>query len=162
MGIESDVRGVPPAEYGDAWQEHLLGVYQLYVASAEKISDRRQSANSFFLSLDTAVVGLAGFLALEGGAAALYHLLLAIAGMVLCTVWSALIVSYRKLNSAKYAVILEIERALPARPFGAEWTAVGRGEDPRRFRRFTHIEVAVPWVFFAIHAAVFLASLGAL
>ena len=35
-------------QYGDRYIEHLLEQYKIYVASADKISDRRQKANEFF------------------------------------------------------------------------------------------------------------------
>ena len=39
---------------------HLLEQYKLYLEMADRISSRRQSANSFFLSLNTALVALVG------------------------------------------------------------------------------------------------------
>ncbi|MGK7953455.1 MAG: hypothetical protein AB4368_32900 [Xenococcaceae cyanobacterium] len=52
---------VPEEQYGQKFQAHYLEIYKMYVESANKISDRRQAANSFFLSIDTAIVGLVGY-----------------------------------------------------------------------------------------------------
>lgn len=48
-------------QYGDKYIEHLLEQYKIYISSTEKISDRRQKANEFFLALNTALVTLLGF-----------------------------------------------------------------------------------------------------
>ena len=49
------------AKYGDKYIEHLLEQYKIYISSVEKISDRRQKANEFFLALNSALVTLLGF-----------------------------------------------------------------------------------------------------
>jgi len=50
-------------KYGDKYIEHLLEQYKIYINSAEKISDRRQKSNEFFLTLNSALVALLGFTA---------------------------------------------------------------------------------------------------
>ncbi len=127
-------------------QNELLELYKLCVESAEKVSDRRQAANSFFLTINTAVIGL--------GAYVHWAFLLPIAGTVLCYTWYRLILSYRGLNGGKFKVILEMETSLAAQPFADEWSALGRGKDPALYRPFTKIETTVPWVFFGLHLAV--------
>jgi len=44
--------------YGDKYREHLFEQYRLYIGSAEKISDRRQNANSYFITINTALIAL--------------------------------------------------------------------------------------------------------
>jgi hypothetical protein len=50
-------------KYGDKYIEHLLDQYKIYINAAEKISDRRQKTNEFFLGLNTALLALLGFVA---------------------------------------------------------------------------------------------------
>ena len=45
-------------EYGDNYQPHYLEIYKLYVEMTYQITGRRQTANSFFLTVNTAVIGL--------------------------------------------------------------------------------------------------------
>ncbi len=52
-------------KYGEKYQEHVLELYKLYVQSAESISSRRQSANSFYLTVNTAIIGVAGYIISE-------------------------------------------------------------------------------------------------
>jgi hypothetical protein len=49
----------------EAWFE----LYKLYLATAEKVSDRRAQANAWMLSVNSAIVGLYGYLG-EGRASA--------------------------------------------------------------------------------------------
>ena len=67
---------------------------------------RRGVANSFFLTLNTAVVG--------GLGAADVEWYLAAAGILLSVAWWLLLRSYRDLNRAKFRVILDLEKRMPA------------------------------------------------
>ncbi len=60
MPIHDDLRGVPEEQYGLQYRADLLDIYKLYVEMADRISQRRQSANSFFLTLNSVIVALVG------------------------------------------------------------------------------------------------------
>ncbi|MCI0561275.1 MAG: ABC transporter substrate-binding protein [Nitrososphaera sp.] len=147
----------------DKYKDHLLEQYKLYLQSAETNSERRHTANSFFLTLNTALIAFVSYISLGSSANTtpkhdwLVALgLVALAGIALSYMWYRLIRSYRDLNSAKFAVIHEIEKTLPLSPFDAEWEAVGRGKDPKRYLPFTHVEIRIPFVFLTLHLLVFL------
>ena len=131
----------------------LLEQYKVYVEMADRVSARRQSANTFSLSINTALIALVGYAQahdsaiLKGG----FFWTIAAAGCILNFVWYRMVRSYKDLNTAKFLVIHEIEKRLVITPFDAEWEAVGRGKDPSRYLPFSHIEIMIPWVFFAIH-----------
>ena len=146
-------------EYGDQYRAHLLDIYKQYLNSAEKIIDRRQSTNSFFLTVNTALIALTGYLQLGGGGASQYYSIVSIAGMVLCMTWYLLIRSYRELNRAKFDVIDAMEQHLPAAPFHTEWQIIQKSEIGSRYLSFSRVEGVVPWVFLALHAVVFLQTL---
>ena len=152
MAIDSD-------KYGDKYKEHLLEQYKLYVEMADRISGRRQTANSFFLSINTAIVAFVSDVGLCAGKGANFYWVISCAGMVLCFFWYRMIRSYKDLNSAKFKVIHEMEAKLPFAPYDLEWDKIGRGDDKKLYLPFTHIEINVPWVFFAIHALVFLCGI---
>ena len=113
---------------------------------------RRQSANSYFLTINTALVGFVSY-ATKGDMTD-YLWLLAAAGMILSYLWYRLIRSYRDLNTGKFKVIHAIEKHLPLSPYDAEWEAIGRGEDRKLYKPFTHIEIGVPWIFVVVHVCV--------
>lgn len=141
-------------EYGQEYNSHLLEQYKLFVEMADRISARRQSANSFFLSVNTAIIALVGYVNLGSQPDSSYFWLVSLAGMALCFMWYRLIKSYKDLNSAKFAVIHEMEAELPVSPYDSEWEKVQRGTNKKLYLPFTHIEVYIPWVFFVIHGFV--------
>lgn len=153
---------IAPEKYGEKYNEHLLEQYKLYVEMADRISGRRQTANSFFLSINTAIVALVSYVGLCTGKEANFYWIISCAGMVVCFSWYRLLRSYKDLNSAKFKVIHEMEANLPFATYDVEWEKAGRGEDKKLYLPFTHIEINVPWVFFAIHTLVFLWGIGIL
>jgi amino acid permease len=145
------------AEVPDNLRSTVLEQYKLYLEMTDRISQRRQTANSFFVTLNTAVVGLLGYVdAKLPDAAERFYLLISFSGVMLCLLWYRLIRSYRDLNTAKFAVLHTIERLLPLKPYSAEWDYVGRGSHSRFYKPFTHVEINVPWLFFALYVVVML------
>lgn len=153
--IHQHLLGSPKASYGEKYEDHLLDQYKKYLDMADKISDRRSAANTFFLTINTGLISAFGltkllsdqnlrFLFVTGGVAA----------VLLSYSWYRLIRAYRDLSTAKFKVVHEIEKFLPIRPFDAEWEAVGRGENKNLYWPFTHIEQFVPWIFIALYILV--------
>jgi len=89
-----------------------------------------------------------------------FYGLISIAGMLICYSWYRLIRSYKDLNSGKFKVVHEIEKLLPISPFDDEWEILGRGKDKTKYLPFTKIEMWVPWIFFTLHAIIFLMSIA--
>ena len=137
-----------PEEYGSEYQEHVLELYKLYVQSADNVSLRRQSANAFFLSVNTAIIAAVGFFDSGDGN---YSWSLAVAGIVLCIAWYMLVRAYKDLNTVKFKIIHALEEKLPVSLYDAEWEAVGRGEYPKLYLPFTHIEVWIPRLFILLY-----------
>lgn len=153
--LSRTLRGVGADEYGPAYRDHTLELYKTYLEMADRISARREKANSFFLAVNTALIALLAKDAFGGSAwtgDSWLGLLVPIAGGFLCYLWYQIIRSYRDLNSAKFKVIHAIEQQLPLRPFDAEWESVDRGKNPQLYLPFTHVEKVVPWLFMAFHA----------
>lgn len=142
--------------HNEKWYSHLLDQYKLYVEMADRISSRRATANSYFLSVNTAMLAFVGYLTSKDATTDLW--LLAAAGITLSYLWHALIMSYSNLNTAKWLVVHQIEKRLPISPYDAEWEAMGRGENPKLYKPITHIERGVPYVFMSLHFIVFAKS----
>lgn len=145
---------ITPEEYGRDYKSHLLEQYKLFVEMADRISARRQSANSFFLSVNTAIIALVGYTSFGNQTDDSYYWLVSLAGMALCFMWYRLIRSYKDLNTAKFAVIHQMEAELPVSPYDSEWDKLERGNNSKVYLPFTHIELYIPWVFFVIHGFV--------
>ena len=79
-----------------------------------------------------------------------------LAASVMAITWAVLLRSYRNLNTAKFQVIGELEKRLPAQMFyGAEWKALGEGKDYKKYIPLSLIETIVPTIFFAIYIYLF-------
>lgn len=142
--------------HNEKWYGHLLEQYKLYVEMADRISQRRATANTYFLSLNSAILGFVGYLSVKDTGE--YNWMLACGGLALCLLWSRLILSYMHLNTAKFKVIHNIEKRLPISPYEAEWDAMEQGKNPKLYRPLTHIERAVPIVFSILHLIVLIRS----
>ena len=135
---------------GPQHRDHLLEQYKLYVEMTDRVSHRRALANSFFLTLQTGLLGLAtGLTAFSPGRSEseIAGLIAAIFGLVFSYVWWRTLKSYRQLNTAKFAVIHDLEAQLPAAPYDLEWDKAGRGRQPAVYLQLTVVEGRVPILF---------------
>jgi len=143
-------QSVSAEDYGkDKHHDHLLEQYKLYVEMADRISQRRAIANTFFVTINTAMIA-----ALAGFAESLTDKmkLIPIAGILLCFVWIVLLRSYRNLNSAKFLVVGLLEERLPSSPFWhSEWYALGEGKNWLKHMPLGPIEIFVPLVYAALY-----------
>ena len=155
----------PPAGYDGATEQYsttLLEQYKLYVEMADRVSARRGLANTFFLTLNTAVFTTIGFFWKDRPEATRWLLVFPLVVLIgQCFAWFWIVRSYRQLNSGKWAVVGALERRLPASPWwSAEWEALGRGEDPARYWPLTHVEQLVPFLFAITYLGGFIALMA--
>lgn len=127
--------------------------YKLFIESAEKTSDRRQHANNYFITINTALISLIGlsFQIKIFEDIPWTRFVLAIVGIIICIIFWFLIRSYKQLNTGKFAVIHEIEKYLPLALYKYEWEVLGEGKDRNKYYPFSHIELWVPLVFGLIY-----------
>ncbi|MDE2670179.1 MAG: hypothetical protein OXI51_11045 [Chloroflexota bacterium] len=137
----------PPLNSDPAVQS-LLDQYRLMVESSERVVARRQTANTFFLSINSALLVATGILLSEGDvlsfAGGSLGVGISVTGLSICFVWWRMITSFQQLNVAKFKIIHLLEQQLPAALFKAEWVALGEGEDPSLYRPFTQLEKQIP------------------
>ncbi|MFJ4479455.1 RipA family octameric membrane protein [Streptomyces xanthochromogenes] len=152
---------VGPSDYSAAtekYQQVILEQYKLCVEMADRVSARRNLANTFFLSVNSAVVAT---IAVGRGLSTVSLWVLA-AGLAIlvaqCAAWWLMVRSYRQLNAAKYKVIAMFEKRLPTFAYSrAEWAMLGEGRDWRRYLPLTHVEQWVPAIFSAAYLLAFVA-----
>lgn len=138
-----------PGQPSDAYVEQ----YRLFLECLDKLSDRRQSANSYFLTVNTGICAAMGFLLSRDAAPETRSLcaVVPIAGILLNLFWHRLVASYRQLSTGKFAILHELEKHLPVAPYKAEWVVLGGGGDHSKYLPLTHIEVWIPRVFIAMY-----------
>jgi hypothetical protein len=152
----SDLFSKNEKDYGNDYKEHLFEQYKLYVESIEKTSDRRQHANSYFITINTALISLIGlsFQIKVFENLSFVKSILALVGIIVCIVFWYLIRSYKQLNTGKFDVVHKIEEHLPLALYKYEWEVLGKGEDNKKYYPFSHIELVIPWVFGIIYALI--------
>lgn len=127
-----------------------LEIYKMLVEMADRVSQRRQAANNFYLSVNTAIAGTTAYLStFHPSAVAIF--VVALAGLLVSVLWVRNIESYKELNEGKFHVITELEKALSGKAFTDEWAFLHNGGRKKRYRPFHAVEVLVPWVFVAVH-----------
>ena len=135
-----------------------LALFELYLATAEKVSERRAQANAWMLSVNSAIVALYGYLqankmAVGAAQKAVWLWAIPAAGIIVCLAWAALLTSYRKLNRAKFAVLTQIETDLPVALFTRERETYRRD----RRRSLSNIERLIPGCFALLYIVMLVA-----
>jgi hypothetical protein len=132
----------------------LLEIYKTYHDSIEKVAEKRQNANSFFLTLNTGILALIGFLFQKDAPVLLkpLYLILPIIGIISGVFWLKLVNSYRQLNKGKFDVLYELEEQLPFDVYKKEWDKLGKGENPKIYKPLTSIEEFIPKTFIVLYS----------
>jgi len=141
-------------------KDSKFAIFEVYLATAEKVGDRRAQANSWMLSVNSAIVALYGYLqsdklAVSAPQKLVWPWAIPAAGVIVCLAWSVLLKSYRELNRAKFAVLAELEKDLPASPTTREreiYKEHGR-------RSLSQIESLIPGCFVLLYAIMLVAAL---
>lgn len=133
----------------------VLDIYKLAVEMADRVSARRAVANAFFLTVNTTLVAVVGLSATQPDST-LRFAAVCLAGVAVSVCWWLLLRVYRRLNTAKFAVINRIEAAhLPVKPYTDEWAELIPGGEAtsrrarlgKAFRELGGVERVVPIVF---------------
>lgn len=135
----------------------VLDIYKILVEMADRVSQRRQSANSFYLTVNTAIIGGAAYLS-QSEFGHVGSLAVSAAGIAICFLWVRAVVSYKSLNAAKFKVITALEERLPVSPYTDEWAILDVDGDGKKHKPFHKTEMLVPIVFGLVHGAQFLAQ----
>ena len=149
---------ISPDDYGPEYKPHLLEQYKLYVEMADRVSQRRDQSNRFYVTIVSAlaaiVVIIARFGVPENGALLeVAFLVVGLFGIALSVVWHFNIRSYRTLNSAKFEIINRIERQLPFAGYSEEWEILRPPEGRQPYFQLTRVEQFVPAIFAVLFAA---------
>jgi len=140
-------------------ESSIFELYKLYVDTAEKVSDRRSSANTWMLSVNTALVGFYAFLERDkeiivSSDRQIWLLAIPVTGLIISIAWLSLLVSYRKLNQAKFHIIHEIEEELPYKLFFLENIKLKEA----KHWGLSNIESWIPMAFFVLYFIIALSS----
>ena len=93
----------------------ILEQWKTCVDMANSVSQRRDTMNNWFITLN---IGLFVALSMNWDRKSILGSFL---GIFLCLIWLGFMNNFKKLNTAKFRIINELEKHLPAQPFEQEW-----------------------------------------
>ena len=71
-------------DYSSSYDAHAFEQYKIYLEMADRISSRRQSANSFFVTINTLLITLAGYAKAATSAETFFYVITSAAGALIC------------------------------------------------------------------------------
>ncbi len=158
-----EVSGLPQAEYGELYRKHFFQQYEVAVRMADHISQRRATANDYYLGISAVILTVIALasqrtLALVTNPWPVVGAVVAL-GEIVAAAWYLQIRAYRRLNRAKCEVIIARERALPARLHEAEDQAskARRRGEKLPYLSLTTLEAVVPFAFGIVYILIPLA-----
>ena len=131
----------------EAYQRSLMEQYKICVEISDRISARRSWLNTFFITVNTVVLGTIGLsLSRSSSVPQAGLLLITLFGLLfLCYAWLRLAQSYRHLTKVKSAVIKALESRLPC---NITWLTE-KNQIGRKSNALAQMEILLPF-FFAI------------
>lgn len=137
------------AESAKADRTERYEIYKLMVEMADRVSQRRQVANSFYLSINTFLITSSAYISTTAVSLQVI-LVVCFAGVAISVLWTKAIDSYKSLNESKFAVINAIEEKLVAKPYSEEWARIDPAIHGKKHRPFHQTERLVPRIFIAM------------
>ena len=126
--------------------QDVLAIWQTCVEMANGVSQRRDTMNNLFFTLNIAVIAAVSWMW------DVKTVFLCVAGLVICVVWLLYINNFKRLNAAKFRVIYDLEERLGVTPFKDEWDILKK---TKRYLEGTKLERILPIAFALGYAVVF-------
>ncbi|MHA1195166.1 MAG: RipA family octameric membrane protein [Promethearchaeota archaeon] len=144
----------------------LIEQYKLYVEMADRVSNRRNNSNIFYVSLLSSILALFMFI-IEHKIIpdfSIFNFFLLLIGMIsvsLSITWFFNIRSYEQLNSVKFDIIHNMEKELPYQCYKKEWDLIKgeEGDKKKKYLRVTKIEQSVPFIFIILYTSLLIYSI---
>ncbi len=145
----------------DSYVDHYLEQYRIYLHIFNSSNDRRNRSNEFFLGLNTAIIGVLGYLETKNltDNNSVIFIFAPFVGIAICYCWYQIIISYKNLHRAKFKVIHNMEEKLPVSLFKTEWELLGQGKDFSKYRKISSIEKNIPIIFIVLYTVIFSVNL---
>ena len=141
----------------DLSPETKLDQWKTYVEMSNAMSERRVSSNNFYLSANSLLIVLIGFL-IEFEHY-IWLSLIFIIGITFSLNWFYLISQYKNYNNAKFKVINAIEGDLPYRGYTVEWEIIKNNKVNLMKIPLSNIEKIIPSVLCVVYLLSLIVSL---
>lgn len=139
-------------------QGHLFAQYKLYVEMADQIDYKRQKTNSFFVSIDTALIGLLSYFSISESFQLnlFFCFIITVLGIMLNYLWFRLIRSYHILHIAKSMIIKRIENFLPLNIYNIEGKLEEKGRKLKLYIPIGRVESFIPLLVMFLYIIILL------
>lgn len=140
------------AEHFDKFQE-----YKFFAESTQYLSERRQAATQTYLSVNTGIIAVIGFILKETGQSGwgliVASLALVAAGVLACWIWHKIIKQYKGLISWRYDELMAIEKNMPDwhQLYTKEWHQFYKPRMKKEKFGFSRLEIWLPRLFLWIY-----------
>jgi hypothetical protein len=130
----------------------VFDVYKLLVQDTAHISDRRQTMNNIYLSVNTLLLGALAVLVQQGRLTSFLFLtvevFVSIAGFIIALQWRALIKTYKNLLRLRYETLEEIEKTIDIPDIAKIYTLEHKASDTnKKLYGYSDIEGRLPGIF---------------
>lgn len=145
-----------PAENRSQRKGELVDQYKMFQKTSEDLVARRQSVNSFYISVNSALTGLLGVAlgVFDDSVKLIVAAFMCVAGIILDISWINILEAYGTLNAAKMKVIKLLEEQLPVMLYDAEWRIMSDKLNNKKYVSFTDSEKRIPKLFFSLYVII--------
>ena len=145
-----------------AHKGEFLEQYSMFLKTSEDLVARRQTVNSFYISVNSALAALVGIVVgLVDYPTKIYVVaFMCLVGVILDISWVRILDAYGTLNAAKMKVIHLLEEQLPVLLYDAEWRVMSDKLNNKKYVSFTNSEKRIPILFAVLYALIFLIVIG--
>lgn len=120
----------------------LIIQWQTCVEMANSVSQRRDTMNNIFVTLNLAIMAAVSMVW------DIKSILILVAGCAICGLWILFIQNYKRLNTAKFEIINKMERDLPYQPFNIEWEKL---KNNKEYKDSIKLERFLPIMFIILY-----------
>ncbi|MBQ1716095.1 MAG: hypothetical protein II035_07060 [Firmicutes bacterium] len=145
-----------PPENRSQRKGELVEQYKMFQKTSEDLVARRQSVNSFYISVNSALTGLLGVAlgVFDDSVKLIVAAFMCVAGIILDISWINILEAYGTLNAAKMKVIKLLEEQLPVMLYDAEWRIMSDKLNNKKYVSFTDSEKRIPKLFFGLYVII--------
>lgn len=139
-----------------AHKGELLDQYKMFQKTSEDLVARRQSVNSFYISVNSALVALVGIVMgiVDMPAKVYVMIFMCVTGIILDISWIGILEAYGTLNAAKMKVINLMEEQLPVALYDVEWRVMSDKLNNKKYVSFTDSEKRIPKIFACVYSTI--------
>lgn len=149
-----------PGSHDKEYIGRIMEQYKIYQKTSEDLVERRQNVNSFYITVNSAIVAVFGVILglADYPSNTFVIIIMAVIGIILDISWIKLLEAYGVLNSAKMKVICMLERELPIRLYDTEWMVMSDKLNLKKYVSFTDSEKRIPKILIGVYSFIIIAD----